>query len=143
MKIGKLAQRTGCRVVTIRYYEREGLLKRPERSEGNYRIYGEEDVERLLFILHCRKHNMGLDEIRKLLIYQDQGAGDCLWVTNLIDKHVGSVDEQIQALVSLKRSLESLRARCSGGNSPETCAIMQALGDIHVCGCGHCPADRG
>lgn len=143
MKIGELARRTGCLVVTIRYYEKEGLLPRPERSEGNYRIYGEEDVERLQFILHCRKHDMALGEIRKLLIYQEKGEGDCIWVTRLIDKHVHSVDEQIKSLLSLKKSLEDLRARCAGGKSPRGCAIMQALGDTHVCGCGHCPVDRG
>ncbi len=39
MKIGELAKRTGCPVETIRYYEREGLLPEPARSEGNYRQY--------------------------------------------------------------------------------------------------------
>lgn len=142
MKIGELSKRAGCQVVTIRYYEKEGLLPRPARSEGNYRIYEKEDEERLRFILHCRKHNMGLDEIKKLLIYQDKGTGDCVWVTNLVDKHVQSVDEQIQALISLRKTLEDLRSRCAGGNSPKGCAIMQALGDAHVCGCGTCPIEK-
>ena len=47
VKIGELAKMTGCQVVTIRYYEKEGLLKRPERTERNYRLYGEEDMARL------------------------------------------------------------------------------------------------
>ena len=41
MKIGELATRTNTQIETIRYYEREGLLAAPGRSEGNYRIYGE------------------------------------------------------------------------------------------------------
>lgn len=40
MKIGELAKKAGCRVETVRYYEREGLLPAPARSEGNYRLYG-------------------------------------------------------------------------------------------------------
>ncbi|MCW9082746.1 MAG: MerR family DNA-binding transcriptional regulator, partial [Colwellia sp.] len=36
MKIGELSKRSGCPVQTIRYYEREGLLSNPERSEGNF-----------------------------------------------------------------------------------------------------------
>ena len=40
MKIGELARLAGSNVETIRYYEREGLLPKPGRSEGNYRIYG-------------------------------------------------------------------------------------------------------
>lgn len=54
MKIGELAKRTGCPVETIRYYEREGLLPEPARSEGNYRQYTLAHVERLSFIRHCR-----------------------------------------------------------------------------------------
>ena len=56
VKIGELAKMTGCQVVTIRYYEKEGLLKRPERTERNYRLYGDEDIARLRFIRHCRQH---------------------------------------------------------------------------------------
>lgn len=71
VKIGELAKMTGCQVVTIRYYEKEGLLKRPERTERNYRLYGDEDIARLRFIRHCRRHGMSLDEIRTLLVYSD------------------------------------------------------------------------
>ncbi|HQX85195.1 MAG TPA: MerR family DNA-binding transcriptional regulator, partial [Aestuariivirga sp.] len=50
MKIGQLAQQTGTLVDTIRYYEREGLLPRAARTEGNYRIYDAVHLERLAFI---------------------------------------------------------------------------------------------
>ncbi|WP_284440224.1 MerR family transcriptional regulator [Hafnia paralvei] len=55
IKIGELARRTECRVVTIRYYEKERILPKPGRSQGNFRLYGEEHVERLLFTRHCRR----------------------------------------------------------------------------------------
>ncbi|MBQ4326363.1 MAG: MerR family DNA-binding transcriptional regulator, partial [Mailhella sp.] len=47
MKIGDLAKATGTQVVTIRYYEKEGLLRQPERTGSGYRLYSEDDVERL------------------------------------------------------------------------------------------------
>ena len=47
MKIGELARLTGTNVETIRYYERDGLLPIPARSDGNYRIYGDAHVQRL------------------------------------------------------------------------------------------------
>ena len=59
-KIGELARHVGCRVVTIRYYEKEGLLRSPERTAGNYRLYDETDVERLRFIQRCRSLDMSL-----------------------------------------------------------------------------------
>ena len=38
LQIGELAKRTACPVVTIRYYEREGLLPQARRSQGNFRL---------------------------------------------------------------------------------------------------------
>src|SRR3546814_2104109 len=72
MKIGELAKRTESTVETIRYYEKEGLLPEPSRSDGNYRLYGEEHIERLRFIRHCRTLDMALDEVRTLLRYRDR-----------------------------------------------------------------------
>ncbi len=54
LKIGELAGQTACRVETIRFYEKEGMLPAPPRSAGNYRLYGKHHVERLLFIRRCR-----------------------------------------------------------------------------------------
>ena len=71
MKIGELARLAGSNVETIRYYEREGLLPKPGRSEGNYRIYGPMHLERLTFIRHCRGLDMTLDEIRTLLHFKE------------------------------------------------------------------------
>ena len=136
MRIGALAKETGCKVVTIRYYEQEGLLAEPERSDSNYRLYGHEDVERLKFIRHCRKHDMKLDEIRRLLAYRDNPEHDCVWVSDLLDEHITNVDAQIHSLEQLKHYLQELRQRCSGGKSGDSCAIMQGLSDPAVCSCG-------
>ncbi|MDL2317175.1 Cd(II)/Pb(II)-responsive transcriptional regulator [Desulfovibrio sp. OttesenSCG-928-A18] len=127
MKIGELAKKTGCKVVTVRYYEKEGLLTAPERSEGNYRVYGREDLERLEFIMHCRRHGMKLEEIRKLLAFRDQPQRDCTWVSELIGRHIDNVDEQIRSLEHLKYHLERLQRRCEGGHSGERCGIMREL----------------
>jgi len=71
MRIGELAKATDTQVETIRYYEREALLPQPGRTEGNYRVYGPEHVERLSFIRYCRSLDMALDEIRALLLMKD------------------------------------------------------------------------
>lgn len=77
LRIGELAQRTGTQVETIRYYEREGLLPEPARSEGNYRLYDRAHAERLSFIRHCRSLDMTLDEIRVLLQFRDAPEQNC------------------------------------------------------------------
>ena len=77
IRIGELAQRTRCEVVTIRYYEKEGLLPAPARSSGNFRLYGDAHIERLQFIRHCRSLDMTLSEVRALLGLRDNPTQDC------------------------------------------------------------------
>lgn len=72
IRIGALAKRSGCEVVTIRYYEKEGLMPKPARSGGNFRLYGDVHIERLQFIRHCRSLDMTLSEIRALLGLRDK-----------------------------------------------------------------------
>ncbi len=102
MKIGELAKRTGCPVETIRYYEREGLLPEPARSEGNYRQYTLAHVERLSFIRHCRSLDMTQEEIRTLLALRDRPEADCGTANRLIDEHLHHVEVRIAELQALR-----------------------------------------
>lgn len=126
VKIGELAKMTGCQVVTIRYYEKEGLLQEPERTGANYRLYGDGAIERLRFILHCRRHGMNLSEIRELLAFKDNPTVSCDWINSLVEKHIANVDEQIAALSHLKKHLETLLQQCSGGKKTG-CGILESL----------------
>lgn len=135
MKIGELAKLTGCQVVTIRFYEKEGLLKKPERTEKNYRLYGDEDVERLGFIRHCRQHGLSLSEIRELLDFSDNPQINCDWIGGLIRGHIEDVERQIRDLEHLKQHLENLYQKCSGGKKGE-CGILENL--RHCRDCEYC-----
>src|SRR6202167_6665064 len=113
INIGELARRTQCQVETIRYYEREGLLPTPARSQGNYRQYDASHVERLSFIRHCRSLDMTLDEIRALLAFRDAPTRDCADVSALLDEHVRHVADRIADLRRLQRQLRQLRGLCA------------------------------
>jgi Cd(II)/Pb(II)-responsive transcriptional regulator len=126
MKIGALARRTGCAVETIRYYEREGLLPSPARSEGNYRVYDQAEVERLTFIRNCRGLDMTLEEIRRLLALREGAGQNCADVTALIDAHIEHVQARIAALQALQAQLVALRHRCHGPEAA-ACEILQQL----------------
>jgi Cd(II)/Pb(II)-responsive transcriptional regulator len=128
MKIGKLAERSGCQVETIRYYERIGILMPPERSLNNYRAYNEDHAERLLFIRQCRALDMTLDEIRVLLDLRDHPEQNCVGVNELLDKHIAEVSARIAALSTLEVQLKELRGRCVNTESTSACAILHALG---------------
>ena len=124
MKIGELAKLTDCQVETIRYYEREGLLPEPARSDGNYRLYTQAHVERLTFIRNCRSLDMTLEEIRSLLDLRDSPQDQCENVNALIDEHIHHVKARIDGLLALQEQLLDLRQRCGGGDQ---CGILQRL----------------
>ncbi len=132
IKIGDLAAMTGCQVVTIRYYEKEGLLPQPERTGANYRLYDEHAVERLRFIRHCRQHDMNLAEIRALLAFKDNPTMNCDWINSLVENHLAAVDEQIASLQHLKQHLQTLLHKCSGGKKAE-CGILESLNKGESC----------
>ena len=132
IKIGELAKITGCQVVTIRYYEKEGLLPEPDRNGANYRLYGDREIERLHFIRHCRHHGLKLSEIRELLAFKDNPKTDCGWVNRMIEGHIMNVTAQIAALTHLKSHLKNLLHKCSGGKKGG-CGILEGLNEAATC----------
>jgi Cd(II)/Pb(II)-responsive transcriptional regulator len=127
MRIGALSQATGCPVETIRYYEKEGLLSEPVRSEANYRLYREDHLEQLLFIRNCRTLDMNLGEIRQLLRLRDRPGENCTEVDALIDEHIDHVKKRIAVLQSLEAQLQALRQHCPDQREIERCGILQQL----------------
>ena len=130
MKIGELAKRTGSVVETIRFYEQEGLLPAPNRSEGNFRLYGPGHLERLQFIRHCRSLDMTLNEIRHLLRFKDAPEENCGEVNALLDKHIVHVADRIAELKALERQLKDLRACCRRSQAAKDCGILQELAHV-------------
>jgi Cd(II)/Pb(II)-responsive transcriptional regulator len=127
MKIGELAKATATPVQTIRYYEREGLLPAPPRSDGNYRVYGPAHVERLAFVRHCRSLDMALEEIRVLLRFKDAPQADCAEVNALLDAQIWHVATRITELRQLQKELKALRLQCLGTQEAAHCGILQGL----------------
>ncbi len=127
MKIGALSKQAKTPVETIRYYEREGLLPEPARTDGNYRVYGETHAGRLAFIRHCRGLDMSLDEVRQLLRVKDAPASDCGDVNELLDDHIHHVADRIRELKALEQQLKTLRERCREAQEAANCGILNEL----------------
>ncbi|RJG02763.1 Cd(II)/Pb(II)-responsive transcriptional regulator [Noviherbaspirillum sedimenti] len=123
MIISGLARRSGCQVETIRYYERQGLLPAPDRSSGNYRLYRQIHVERLLFIRHCRSLDMTLDEIRRLLDLRDRPQASGSEANALLEKRIGQVAQRIEELQALQRQLLDLHGQCHRAQALVDCNI--------------------
>ncbi len=60
LSIGELSQATGVEIETIRYYEKSGLLSKPQRSSNDYRMFGQRQLQQLSFIRHCRALDLPL-----------------------------------------------------------------------------------
>ena len=74
MQIGEVAERIGLSLRTIRYYEEVGLAVPSARSDGGFRLYVEDDVERLRVIMQMKPLGFSLEEMRELLALLDAGT---------------------------------------------------------------------
>ena len=129
LRIGELAKKADCLVQTVRFYESEGLLLEPARSEGNFRLYDDSHFQRLLFIRRCRARDMTLDEIRQLLSFRDQPEQDCGEVNLLVDSHITQVRAKIKELRELERELMDLRRSCDTARTARQCGILNRLAE--------------
>lgn len=130
MKIGELAQQTGCATETIRYYEKIGLLPEAYRNSNNYRQYNETHMERLRLIRNCRSLDMTHDEIRDLLAIIDAPQQTCGPITDIITEHLQHVDTRIQSLLQLRQQLELLQHACANEGTAEDCGILDSLSNM-------------
>ena len=127
LSIGDLARETGVKVVTVRYYERIGLLPAPVRTgSGAYRSYGKGDLGRLSFIRRARDLGFTLDQVRALLDLAEQRDRDCADVDAIAREHLTEVERKITDLSMLRRELRDLIGNCSGGTVAE-CRIIEVL----------------
>lgn len=76
MHIGELAERADLSLRTIRHYGDVGLLPPRERTASGYRLFDEDDLQKLLRIKHLRQLEFGLDEIAALLPVFEGGPFD-------------------------------------------------------------------
>lgn len=126
LAIGTLSRRTACKVETIRYYERVGLLPHPTRSPGGYRLYGHAHLERLAFIRRARTLGFSIDEVRRLLDLADHHRRPCAEARRVAAAHLEDVRAKIADLQVMERVLKETVARCGAGRSPH-CPLIEAL----------------
>ena len=127
MRIGELASATGVDIETIRYYERERLLRPPARRDNGYRAYGKEQLERLAFIRHCRALDIPLAEVRRLLDFVERPAGNCGDIDRLIDDQLVRVQARLKSMRALERQLMQLRKQCDSSHPASECGILHDL----------------
>jgi MerR family mercuric resistance operon transcriptional regulator len=131
-RIGEAAKATGLSIDTIRFYEKEGLLRRSTRTEGGFRLFGQSQIDTLKFIRNAQELGFSLSEIRELLILQREHVPACSHVKELLERKLASVAEKIGELQTLERTLKLSLRKCvrgikTSGEPHESCPVLDEI----------------
>ena len=128
LQIGKVSERTGLSIDAIRFYEKQRLLDRPPRTEGGFRLFSAQDIERIHFIRRAQQLGFSLPEIRALLVLRRDDGEACSHVLDLLRGKVTTVRNKIRELGVLEEQLTKSLRKCE--------RQLKASGDSHK---GCCP----
>ena len=128
IQIGQVSERTGLSVDAIRFYEKQRLLERAPRSEGGYRLFNTQDIQRIQFIRSAQRLGFSLPEIRELLVVQRDEDETCSQVRDLLRAKVVQIHSKAEELRLLEEQLKKKLRKCE--------RKLKASGDSHS---GRCP----
>ena len=132
--IGELSDRVEVSAHTIRYYERLGLLEPSKRTESGYRVYGEENEERLRFIQKAKRFGLSLDEIKQLITIRTKGTPPCASLKTMVKQHLDDLDLQIAEAISLRQELASKYEEIDRSLPDESNSAMEKIYQGKICG---------
>jgi MerR family mercuric resistance operon transcriptional regulator len=125
LTIARLADAAQVGVETVRYYERRGLISRPNRKVGAYRRYDGQHVARIRFIRRAQELGFTLEEIETLLALED--GTDRRSIRRIASQRLGQVRERIADLQRIERTLAHLLHDCESNQKKLHCPIIEAL----------------
>ncbi len=131
-RIGAIATATGLTPDAVRYYERLGLVPKPARTEGGFRVYPPDTVARLRFIKQAQKLGLELKEIRDLLgPANGRRREQCQRVRGVLAKRLADVDARMRELEAFRQTLRTAVEQCDRSlRLQETiaCPVVSHLG---------------
>jgi DNA-binding transcriptional MerR regulator len=114
-QIGEVSKESGTSIDTVRYYEKLGLLEKPLRSDGGFRLYPRESIEKLRFIKKAQGLGLTLKEIQGIMRCSEEGLKPCCdLVRRLFTKKIDEFEAKIKELQRMKRDLEALLSEWIG-----------------------------
>jgi len=126
MNIGEAAKSSGVSAKSIRHYEQAGLIRPATRTESNYRVYTQNDIEVLRFIKQARRLGFSMKQVTVLLgLWQDRSRPSSE-VKRLAKEHIDELESRISELVAMKETLADLVKHCQGNARPD-CPILDEL----------------
>lgn len=127
LRIGRLAQESGVHVETIRYYQRTGLLREPEKPRSGFRLYPAETVRQVRFIKRAQALGFTLKEIRHLLALEESRA--CAATQAMAVQKLAVLEEKLAGMLRLRKALVRLVRACAASSDDASCPIIHRLAD--------------
>jgi MerR family mercuric resistance operon transcriptional regulator len=125
LTIGKLANAAEVNVETIRYYQRRGLLAKPNKPQGGHRHYPADTVKRLRFIKRAQALEFTLSEVAGLL--KLDAASACAKTQKLAAGKLALIKQKIADLVAIQKVLAKLVQQCNADRNGTACPIIDVL----------------
>ena len=125
--IGALARESGSNPETIRYYEQQGMLTTPERTEGGHRQYKLEHLRRLVFILRARELGFSQADVKTLLALADQPNAPCTEVQHIAEIHLEKIRRKLEDLRSMETVLTDMVSCCVNEGVSGHCPIVDVF----------------
>ena len=127
MNIGQASRASGVSAKMIRYYEQIGLIRPADRTDSNYRSFGERDVNELRFIRRARSLGFSVEDITHLLSLWRDRQRPSREVKAIAEAHVKELDARIAEMQAMADTLRQLSSCCAGDDRPD-CPILADLG---------------
>ena len=127
LTIGQLAKMTSTTSVTIRYYEKQGLIPKSKRSQGGYRLYPEGLISRFHFIQNAKAVGFSLEEIKELLSLQHKKNVTSKTIKDLTLSKTDEIKDKIKILNQMQKVLAKWADACDGKVPIEQCPILENL----------------
>ena len=127
LRIGELASAANVTTDAVRYYERLKILPRPGRTRAGYRLYSEEDVQRLRFIKQAQTLGLSLDEVKELLPGRGAGLAECQRVRDLLASKLAELDAKISEIWGFRKTLSTYLEQCEealAGKRGDCCPVL-------------------
>jgi len=125
LTIGALAEAAGVNVETIRFYQRKGLIREPDRPPGGIRRYGGAELARVRFIKAAQRLGFSLDEVSELLTLED--GTQCGKARKLAEHKLHDVRAKLADLRHIESVLDRLVVRCRSAKGSVKCPLISSL----------------
>ena len=124
MRTSEVAAQAQVNIETLRYYERRGLLPKPERTKSGYRAYTVDAVRVVRFVKRAQNLGFSLNDAQELLNLAEGGPAPCEEARLLAATRIAGLQQRIDQLVAMRDALTRLIETCDQPRADRHCPIL-------------------